>query len=130
MGGRGSAPDPAGGAYNAAPDPLAGGEGAQGARSLLPKSPPCLVAEGCFIYYETEQSGGVLYYAANPVSAWYILHIGRRSVFVKHHHYHHQVSVRKVIKARPTFQQKPHDPSFNHIFRIRTLQTRTDDIIP
>jgi len=35
LGGRGSAPDPAGKAYNAPPDPLAGGEGA-GCR--LPKN--------------------------------------------------------------------------------------------
>jgi len=37
VGRRGSAPDPAGGAYSAPPGPLAGGEGLRGA--LLPPSP-------------------------------------------------------------------------------------------
>ena len=36
LGGRGSAPDSAGGAYSAPPDPLAGGEGAD---CPLPKNP-------------------------------------------------------------------------------------------
>ena len=39
VGRRGSAPDPAGGAYSAPPDPLAGGEGLRGALLPLPKNP-------------------------------------------------------------------------------------------
>jgi len=41
VGRRGSAPDPAGGAYSAPPDPLAGGEGLRGgfASAPLPKNP-------------------------------------------------------------------------------------------
>jgi len=39
----GSAPDPAGGAYSAPPDPLAGFEGAYGERGGLPRGPESLV---------------------------------------------------------------------------------------
>ena len=39
FGRRGSAPDPAGGAYSAPPDPIAGGEGLRGLWCPLPKNP-------------------------------------------------------------------------------------------
>jgi len=38
LGGRGSVPDPAGGAYSVPPDPLAGGEGLAAPSSPLPKN--------------------------------------------------------------------------------------------
>jgi len=42
VGRRGSAPDPAGGAYSASPDPLAGGEGLRGGLCCPPPQEPHL----------------------------------------------------------------------------------------